>query len=110
MRRTQNIARAPFWLPPRRSTGRNIPAAALWWDGFAIAKNISDADADASFRAMMHAMRPEVATTNRDVAPWLIKGYQPGPAAVGVSATANGGAKPYPMLPYMGLLHTALQN
>ena len=23
-------------------------------------------------------------------------------------ATANGGAQPYPMLPYMGLLHTAL--
>ena len=29
---------------------------------------------------------------------------------MGVIATANGNAKPYPMLPYMGLLHTALSN
>ena len=46
---------------------------------------------------------------NPGVAPWLIKGFQPGPAAVGVIATATGGAKAYPMLPYMGLLHTALR-
>ena len=57
---------------------------------------------------MMHAIRPEVATENPDAAVWLIKGYQPGPAAVGVLATAKGGARPYPMVPSMGLLHTAL--
>lgn len=90
--------------------GGTIPAAALWWDGFAIAKNISDEDAEATFRALAHAIRPEVATTNPNVAPWLLKGYQPGPAAAGVIATANAGARPYPMLPYMGLLHTALSN
>jgi hypothetical protein len=106
----QNIAKNTVLAAAPTFNGQNIPAAALWWDGFALAKNISDQDAQASFQAMMHAMRPEVATTNRDVAPWLLKGYQPGPAAVGVIATANGGARPYPMLPYMGLLHTALQN
>jgi spermidine/putrescine-binding protein len=90
--------------------GGSTASASLWWDGFAIAKNISDEDATASFQAMMHAIRPEVATQHPDVAPWLIKGFQPGPAAVGVIATANGNAKPYPMLPYMGLLHTALSN
>ena len=90
--------------------GGTTPSASLWWDGFAIAKNISDQDAEASFQAMMHAIRPEVAANNPGVAPWLIKGFQPGPTAVGVIATANGGAKPYPMLPYMGLLHTALSN
>jgi multiple sugar transport system substrate-binding protein len=88
--------------------GNAIPAAALWWDGFAIAKNISDEDAEASFRAMAHGIRPEVAAKNPNGATWLIKGYTPGPAAVGVLANANGGAKPYPMVPYMGLLHTAL--
>lgn len=88
--------------------GGTIPAATLWWDGFVIAKNISDADAEASFRAMMHGIRPEVAKAHADVTPWLIKGYEPTPAAMGVIATAKAGAKPYPMVPYMGLLHTAL--
>ena len=93
------------------SPSKDIAAeTSLWWDGFSIAKNISDEDATASFQAMMHAIRPEVATQHPDVAPWLIKGFKPGPAAVGVIATANGNAKPYPMLPYMGLLHTALSN
>ncbi len=91
--------------------GGNIPAASLWWDGFTIAKNISDADAEASFKAMMHALDPSVAAAHPGSAPWLMKGFQPGPAQVGVMLTANSGtAKAYPMLPYMGLLHTALSN
>ena len=88
--------------------GGSTPAAALWWDGFSIAKNISDGDAEASFRAMVYGVRPEVGQKHPALATWLTKGYEPGPNAVGVLATANGGAKPYPMLPYMGLLHSAL--
>lgn len=88
--------------------GGTIPSAALWWDGFTIAANASDEDAEASFRAMMHAIRPEVATENADVAVWLMKGYQPGPTAVGVVANAQGGARPYPMVPWMGALHEVL--
>jgi ABC-type glycerol-3-phosphate transport system substrate-binding protein len=88
--------------------GGTVPAAALWWDGFTIAANVSDEDAEASFRAMMHATRPEVAAQNPDAAVWLIRGYQPGPAAVGVVANAQAGARPYPMVPYMGLLHEVL--
>lgn len=87
-----------------------VPASALWWDGFSIAKNISDEDAEASFRAMVHAISPTMMEANKDVATWLIKGYEPGPAAVGVIANANAGARPYPMQPYMGLLHTALST
>lgn len=90
--------------------GGSIPAAALWWDGFTVAKNISDEDAEASFQAMMHAISPTMMEAHKDVATWLIKGYEPGPAAVGVIANANGGARPYPMQPYMGLLHTALST
>ena len=88
--------------------GGTIPAAALWWDGFTIAKNISDEDAEASFQAMMHGISPDMVAKNPAVATWLVKGYTPGPAAVGVIANANGGARAYPMQPYMGLLHTAL--
>jgi multiple sugar transport system substrate-binding protein len=90
--------------------GGSIPAVALWWDGFTIAKNISDEDAEASFQAMVHGIRPEMVAQNKDVATWLVKGYEPGPAAVGVIATANAGARAYPMQPYMGLLHTALSS
>ena len=36
------------------------------------------------------------------------KGYTPSKASAGVSATAAGGAAPYPMLPFMGTLHSAL--
>jgi hypothetical protein len=45
---------------------------------------------------------------NNDAAVWLIDGYNPGPAAAGVAATAQGGARPYPMVPQIGLLHNAL--
>lgn len=84
------------------------PSTTLWWDGFAIAKNISDEDAEASFQAMMQGISSEIALANADKAVWLIDGYKPGASAVGVAASAEAGAKPYPMLPYMGLLHNAL--
>lgn len=88
--------------------GGTIPAAALWWDGFTIAKNISDEDAAVSFQAMIHGISPETIAANSGVATWLVAGYAPGPAAVGVVGNATGGARAYPMQPYMGLLHTAL--
>jgi multiple sugar transport system substrate-binding protein len=88
--------------------GGTIPAAALWWDGFTIAANISDEDAAASFQAMVHAISPETVAANPDAATWLVAGFKPGPSAVGVIANATGGARAYPMQPYMGLLHTAL--
>jgi ABC-type glycerol-3-phosphate transport system substrate-binding protein len=88
--------------------GGTIPGAALWWDGITIAKNISDEDAEASFRAMMVGMSTDMMKANADKAVWLIKDYEPTDAAVGVIGDLQGGARPYPMLPYMGLLHTAL--
>lgn len=84
------------------------PTAALWWDGFTIAKNISDEDAEASFIAMMNGVSPEMMAENQDDAVWLIDGYAPTRAASGVIDGLSKGARPYPMLPYMGLLHTAL--
>ena len=47
---------------------------------------------------------------NNDAAVWLMDSYKPGAAATGVAATASSGAKPYPMLPYMGLLHQAFSE
>ncbi len=88
--------------------GGSTPAATLWWDGVTIAKNVSDAEAEATFAALMSALNADMVMANNDAAIWLIDGFKPGPAAAGVSATAAGGAKPYPMIPYAGLMHNAL--
>ncbi len=90
--------------------GGTTPAAALWWDGFTIAANISDEDAAVSFQAMVKGISPETVAAHPGVATWLVAGYEAGPTAIGVIGNAKGGAKPYPMQPYMGLLHTALQT
>jgi ABC-type glycerol-3-phosphate transport system substrate-binding protein len=97
---------------PMTVGGGDIPATTLWWDGWTVASNISDEEAEATFIAMMNGIRPDIMQDEdiRTQAVWLIDGYEPTPAAVGVFAAANAGTKPYPMLPYMGLLHTALGN
>lgn len=92
--------------PSVESGGR--PATTLWWDGFTIAANTSDEDAEASFLAMLNGISPERIAANSDLAVWLAEGFVPTPASEGVIASAQGGAAPYPMTPYMGLMHTAL--
>ena len=99
---TTVLSAAPTW------GGGSIPASTLWWDGFTIAKNISDEDAEATFIAMMNGISSDMVKANNDLTVWLIDGYVPSATAAGVSATAAAGAKPYPMLPFMGTLHGAL--
>ena len=94
---------------PMTVGGGSIPASTLWWDGWTIAKNISDEDAEATFLAMKHAIRPEMLNDETALlAVWLIEGYEPTVASRGVVAAAQMGAKPYPMVSYQGLLHSAL--
>ncbi len=96
---------------PMTVGGGSIPASTLWWDGWTVAKNISDAEAEATFDALSHAIRPAMLNDETStLAVWLIDGYEPTDAAKGVFAAAQSGTIPYPMLPYMGLLHTALGN
>ncbi|MEM1038381.1 MAG: extracellular solute-binding protein [Pseudomonadota bacterium] len=88
--------------------GGDVPATTLWWDGFTIAANISDEDAEATFKALMNGVKPGTLTDETSsYAVWLIGGYKPTETAAGVFATVKAGAKPYPMLPFGGLLHTA---
>lgn len=87
-----------------------IPASTLWWDGFTIAANISDAEAEASFIAMVNGIQPALLEEHADKAIWLLEGYTPGDGAIGVIENANRGTPAYPMLPYMGLLHGVLGN
>lgn len=102
------IGAATLLAPAPTAGGGSVPASALWWDGFSIATKISDADAEASFIAMMHAIRPEVAQANPTAAAWLIEGFTAPETARAILDTGQMGAQAYPMLPYMGLLHTAL--
>ena len=97
---------------PMTVGGGKVPASTLWWDGWTVAKNISDDEAEATFLAMKNGIRPEILSDAEVVkqAVWLIEGYQPSEAAVGVFEAAKMGTVPYPMLPYMGLMHTALGN
>ena len=58
---------------------------------------------------MKHAIRPEMLNDDTaSLAVWLIAGYEPTAASRGVVAAAQMGAKPYPMVSYQGLLHSAL--
>jgi len=66
------------------------PATTLWWDGWTVAKNVSDESAAATFQALAHATSP--ALLNDET----------------MSQTVAAGATPYPMVPFQGLLHTAL--
>ncbi len=89
-------------------TAGGVPGATLWWDGFTIASNVPDAEAEATFAALASALNEEMVAANNDDAVWLLQGFKPGAAAAGVAATAKAGAKPYPMIPQIGLMHGAL--
>ena len=94
---------------PMTVGGGSIPASTLWWDGWTVAKNVSDEDATATFLAMKNGVSPSILTDETMTqAVWMIDGFTPGPVNDGVFAAINMSAQPYPMLPFMGLLHTAL--
>lgn len=95
---------------PMTVGGGSTPASTLWWDGWTVAKNVSDDEAASTFIAMTHAIRPDILADEETAiqAVWLIDGYNPTPAAEGVFAAAQSNTIPYPMLPFMGLMHTAL--
>ena len=84
------------------------PATTLWWDGIVIAKNITDAEADAAFRVAIAGMGESTLKAAPAAAVWLIKGYTPTKYAAGAIASANGGAPPYPSSTVYGLVASAV--
>ena len=95
---------------PMTVGGGNTPASTLFWDGWTVAKKISDEEAEATFIAMTNAIRPSIMNDEniRKQAVWLIDGYKPTDAARGVFAASEMKTTPYPMLPYAGLMHSAI--
>lgn len=97
-------AKAPAAFPGGK------PATTVWWDGAAIATNVTEQQAVAAFRVIVAGMSPQmVAAHNNDVI-WLIKGYKPGRLAQGAIASMLAGAPPYPVSVPMALMHTAIGN
>ena len=88
--------------------GSATTASTIWWDGWSIAKNISDEEAEAAMKLIAAAMSPDVISANNDAAVWLAPGFTPGAAAQGAFATAQNGAPNYPMNKYIGSMHSAL--
>jgi multiple sugar transport system substrate-binding protein len=92
------MAAAPSAVPGGPS------ATTLWWDGIVIARNISDAEAEAAFRVAMEGIDEEMVRANNNVAVWLIRGYQPNRLSQGVIASAERRAPSYPSTSAMGLM------
>lgn len=84
------------------------PSTTLWWDGIVIAKNISDAEADAAFRVAMEGIDEEMVKANNAAAVWIVKGYQPTKLAQGPIASATAGAPNYASTTAMGLVHASV--
>jgi len=95
---------------PMTVGGGKTPASTLFWDGWTVAKKISDEEAEATFIAMTNAIKPSIMNDEniRKQAVWLIDGYKPTDAARGVFAASEMKTTPYPMLPYAGLMHSAI--
>lgn len=95
-----------------RITADGPPATTVWWDGLVIAKNISDAEAEAAFKLIVEGLDSEMVQANSAAAIWLVPGYEPSRLATGAIETLNAQppARAYPSTTAMGLMHTALGN
>lgn len=99
-----NTAIAPAAVPGGK------PATTIWWDGAAIARNTTDAQAEAAFRLITAGMSQSTVERNNDDAVWIIPGFKPGRLARGAIQSLQAGAPPYPVASRMGLVHSALGN
>ncbi len=87
-----------------------IPASMFSWDGIAIAKNITDAEAEAAFRVALEGADAEMVKANNDLAVWLIDGYVPSDMAKGAIETIQKGAKPNASTIWRGLINAAIEK
>jgi ABC-type glycerol-3-phosphate transport system substrate-binding protein len=108
-RESQVVGKIAMAAAPLAVAG-GLPASTLWWDGIVIARNISDAEAEAAFRVALEGMDAEMAKANVDAAIWIIPGATPTALSAGAAATAANGAKPYPASIQMGLMQKAIAN
>ena len=86
------------------------PASMLYWDGLAIATNISDAEAERAFQVIVAGADEDLMAAANDAAVWLIKGYQPSRMAQAAIDTAAAGAISSPSANWKGMVISAAGN
>lgn len=106
---SQVVGKVAFAGAPAIAEG-GPAATTMWWDGFVIAKNITDEEAEAAFRVMMEALDAEMVAGANDAAVWLVEGYEVTDLAGGVIESLQASAPPYPASSQMGMMHTAAGN
>ena len=94
---------------PRAVKG-GVPAVQYSWDGWAIAKNISDAQAEAAFRVAVEGINADVVKKNNDVAVWIVDGYKPSAMAQGAIDTVDNGAPTAPSTVWRGFIDGAISK
>lgn len=94
---------------PRTVPG-GVPAEHYAWDGFAIPRNITDAEAEAAFRVAMGATDRSFIEKNNNLAVWLLDGYKPSTLARGAIDTIENGALPAPSTSWAGLIDEAISK
>ncbi len=92
---------------PRAVKG-GVPAVQYSWDGWAIAKNISDAEAEAAFRVAVEGANADMVRKNNDVAVWLVDGFKPSAVAKGAIDTIENGAPSAPSTVWRGFIDGAI--
>ena len=94
---------------PRAVKG-GVPAVQYSWDGWAIAKNITDAEAEAAFRIAVEGANTEMVKKNNDLAVWLIEGFKPSAVAKGAIDTIENGAPSAPSSVWRGFIDGAVSK
>ncbi len=87
-----------------------LPAAMLYWDGLAIASNISDAEAERAFRIIVETLDEEMVAENSDTAIWIAKGYEPARLAPAAIDTIANGVVSSPSASWKGLVISAAEK
>jgi multiple sugar transport system substrate-binding protein len=98
------IGKIGYAAAPTAKTGGS-PATTLWWGGWAVAQNITEEVAEASFRVMIEAIDYKVLSAHPDANIWLSSKPIDSPIGVGAIASAKGGAPSYPASPMTGMIH-----
>lgn len=101
------VGRIAGGIAPRPDAD-SLPASMLYWDGLAVASNISDEAAERAFRVIIEGGNQEMVAQNSDTAIWLAKGYEPGRLAQAAIDTIEAGTVSSPSAIWKGLMIAAV--
>jgi multiple sugar transport system substrate-binding protein len=95
------VGKMEFTAAPAAMAGGKS-ATHLWWDGFAMPKNLAN-DRDVVFQVMMEAISEDATRAGNDSTIWVRSIYKPTRFGTGVVLSAKGGAPVWPTEPFLGL-------